>query len=191
MLDFSKFRAHILCEDREHYGFIRGFLLASGMQDRKITGDYADGKGSGEQYVREKFPAELEKIRKKRENLFLVVAIDVDSTEWKEAEVSDRKNHLARSLEGSGSQKLSEADSVMFVVPKRNIETWFAWLDADEESRACISETEDYKTKFSNPKARIFGEKMRQIYISGCSSSINSLSIAKDDYEHFCRALGE
>lgn len=196
MPDFKKFRVDVLAEDRAHFNFIRGFLVSKGVESRKISPveDFSENKGSGEKRVRNHFADAIIKLRKNRENLFLVVAIDADPGK----DPSDRKEELNEELTQKGLDKISKDDRLVTVIPKRNIETWFAWVDAKNTGeKNSINEDKDYKLKYLHAKAYTYGKKISDIesaYRSGDINSIsceklNSLRVAYDDYYTACCTL--
>ena len=69
----------LLCEDADTDRFARRFLSHRNFKARDIhTVELPDGKHSGEQWVRTRYPAELKAIRS-RQNAFLFVVVDADN----------------------------------------------------------------------------------------------------------------
>ena len=93
------------------------------------------GAGSGGQWVRHRFPDEWQAIRqaRNRKQVILVVGTDADTLT-----VDARRRSLLEECAARGvSPPLQDDPAVLMVVPKRNIETWFAYLrgqDADEDN---------------------------------------------------------
>jgi len=57
----------VLCEDRQHETFARRFLKIAGLSARRLRAEIAPrGRGSAEQFVRERFPKELSAYRSSR-----------------------------------------------------------------------------------------------------------------------------
>ncbi|MDR0826432.1 MAG: hypothetical protein LBN33_00940 [Desulfovibrio sp.] len=56
-MDYSKHQFKILCEDKAHYHFVRGWLSAKGCSHGRVTysGDFPH-PGSGKYFVEKKFP---------------------------------------------------------------------------------------------------------------------------------------
>ena len=73
--NLEKYRVRILCEDKKHYDFMRGFLIEQGIKNTRKFDDIKipEGTQSGEQYVREHFVGEYRKYARARENKILVV----------------------------------------------------------------------------------------------------------------------
>ena len=117
----------LLCEDSQTDSFVRRFLRHRRIRHRDVfTKPLPHGAQSGEQWVRTQFPKELKAIRA-RLGAWLVVVIDADARtteatqDWLDAECRS-SDVAARTGE----------DPVIVAVPKRNIETWFAFLKTDE-----------------------------------------------------------
>jgi hypothetical protein len=128
----------ILCEDLQTYTFIRRFLVRQGVNDRRFAPiDFKARKGSGEQYVREQLPNELKVYRRKCHHQMnaLIVAIDADT-----GEVARRVRELENECKQKGIDPRQSDDRVMYVIPKRNIETWLAYLSGSE-----VNENDEYK----------------------------------------------
>lgn len=124
----------ILGEDLQHCVFVRRFLMKSGWNRRRIRHDYCQ-TGSGEQYVRERYPEELNayRTRKNNQNAALFVVTDADP----QNDVAGRKRQLDEACRDAGIKLRSNDEKVVFIIPKRNIETWFKYLDGqnvDEET---------------------------------------------------------
>jgi len=117
----------LLCEDRQHEAFARRFLEKAGWSTRRLRVEMAPpGRGSVEQFVRERFPTELSAYRANRHRVAqaLVVVIDGD-----DKGVDARLNELAEACRSQSIPSRGDSDHVALMVPTRNIETWFAYLD--------------------------------------------------------------
>jgi len=117
-----KVRVTILCEDIQQQVFARYFLIGRGFHPRKIRLlPLPEGKGSGEKYVRENYPAQVKSYRSKPtdESVCLVVLIDADRMT-----VTDRLHQLDTALEEDSQPRRQEDERIAIFVPKRNIETW-------------------------------------------------------------------
>ena len=126
-------RIVLLCEDDDHDRFVRRFLGHRNFGSRDIfTLPLPDGAQSGEQWVRDSYPLELKKVRR-RTNVFLVVVVDADTHT-----VAGRKSQLDRECDQQDVPRGTPKDPVVVVVPRRAIETWLAWLlgePVDEETK--------------------------------------------------------
>jgi hypothetical protein len=116
----------ILCEDLQQEVFIRRFL----QRRRPERGQFRPlispaGRGSGEQWVRDRFPQELKAHRSQRarRNNWLVVATDADART-----VQERLQSFVKVCQDADVPFREENEKVVFIVPRRKIETWFAYL---------------------------------------------------------------
>ena len=126
----------LLCEDRQTDSFVRRFLRGRNFDWRDIeTVRFPNGEGSGEQWVRTCYPKELKAIRS-RSGAYLVVVIDADRHS-----VEDRHSQLDRACADEGVPERTLDDRAIVIVPRRNIETWLAWLKDPTEA---IDEGETY-----------------------------------------------
>lgn len=123
----------LLCEDAQTDAFVRRFLKRRNFRGRDVTTfKLPHGRGSGEQWVRERYPRELQAIRQ-RQGACLIVVTDADghSTE-------SRRAQLDAKCDEKGIPRRNDGDRVLVIVPRRNIETWLAYLaggEVDEETR--------------------------------------------------------
>jgi hypothetical protein len=116
----------ILYEDTQQQTFIRQFLIGQGFDRTKIRLlKPPAGKGAGEQHVRKRFPRELKEYRRNRNRVqnALIVAIDADI-----GDVAGHVRELNESCEQNGVDPRQNDDRIMYVIPRRNIETWLAYL---------------------------------------------------------------
>lgn len=142
-------RIVLLCEDAATNTFVRRFLRRRQFKTRDITTlPIPHGSQSGEQWVREKYPSELQAIRS-RQNAFLIVVIDAD-THTTQA----RRSHLDNECRTQQVPARKQEDPVIIIVPRRNIETWFAYLGGES-----IDETVDYSA-YKSKDPRPFAEEL-------------------------------
>jgi hypothetical protein len=126
----------ILCEDRQHEAFARRFLTRAGKSVRVQRVEVSpSGRGSAEQFVRERFAKEVAyyRARKHRVEQALIVLIDADGRE-----VAARTEQVESACVEAGQTRRQGDERVAIFVPARNIETWFAYLDGqtvDENER--------------------------------------------------------
>jgi hypothetical protein len=119
----------VLCEDRQQWVFVHRFLTKNGVHHRRIRWrPVPQGRGSGEQFVREQYPIEVTEHRKRntRLNIALVVMQDCDTRTLQERRAA---------LEGPQHREPDE--KIVTLLPRRNIETWIRFLtdgDAVEET---------------------------------------------------------
>ena len=121
----------LLCEDLQTSSFVRRFLYYRGFHGREITTLVAPpGRQSGEHWVRTRYPKELKAIRA-RQRAFLLVIVDAD-TQSTEA----RRSQLDQACNERGVPRKKPEDPVIVAVPRRNIETWFAYLQGQKVDEA-------------------------------------------------------
>ncbi len=120
----------VLCEDKQHGAFIRRFLKKRRRRVQRTLS--TPNKGAGDQFVRNNYPEQLDAIRGR--NAILVVMIDGDNDS-----IEQRLKQLDDACKKKGIPLRTDSDSVAIFVPKRNIETWFAYLDGE-----LVNETDEY-----------------------------------------------
>ena len=129
----SGVRIVLLCEDKQTDSFVRRFLQQRNIRGRDVTtAPLPDGSQSGEQWVRERYPKELKAVRQ-RQDTFLIVVIDGDNNPTER-----RHEQLRLECDRLKIPSRTEKDRVLHIVPRRNIETWFAYLggqDVDEHTQ--------------------------------------------------------
>jgi hypothetical protein len=116
----------ILCEDQQQECFIRRFLILRKCDPHRFyVKKPGAGHGSAEQFVREEFPRELRAYRSRSSycSTCLIVGTDADKLS-----VEERVKSLMKACTEGGIPLREEGEQVCFAVPKRNIETWLAYL---------------------------------------------------------------
>ena len=117
----------MICEDRQHEVFARRFLDRAGWSTRRLRVEMAPpGRGSAEQFVRERFPVELLAYRSKHHQVGQAVIVLLDGDDQG---VAARLRQLAGACESRGVQPRQGDERVGLFVPTWNIETWLAYLD--------------------------------------------------------------
>lgn len=113
----------LLCEDEQMACFIRRFLKERNIPRHDIRELIAPaGRGSGEQWVRVRYPDELLAIRS-MPGVALMVGTDADV-----GTVAERIASLDEECKKRGVPVRGRGEKVAILVPKRNIETWLAYL---------------------------------------------------------------
>ena len=128
----------LLCEDDTTQGFVRRFLWRRRIRYHDVYNLPLPTGGSGEQWVRERFPDELQAIRRES-NTVLIVVTDADTNTTRE-----RRLQLDRQCDEFDVPRIQTNDPAVVLVPRRNIETWLQHLDTGE----AVNETHDYKQRF-------------------------------------------
>ena len=142
----------ILCEDKAHLHFIKGYCEAAGWHERAfIMSDCCPGgTQTAEQYVRENFARILRTLRSRHgqgRNVVLIVMIDGDKYG-----VQERKEHVQQ------VEARRPDEPVAIFVPKRNIQSWMAFLDGVFQD-----EDVDYKNRYMRlaPVGK-YGRRLRE-----------------------------
>ena len=177
MTSKNEYRVTVLCEDKSHFDFVRGYLKTLGFNHRKIFSEVAPlGRGSGEQYVRKKFSKTATSFRKhQRGNTILVVVTDADKCTYQK-----RLDSLTNTLQ----TPLQAKERIIILIPKRNIETWFRYADDPTD----CNEAKDYKPKYKKVKPSKYGKKYAE---NICPNPLsNALSALKEACEEIKRLKG-
>ena len=124
----------ILCEDRAQANFILHHLKKRDFNYRQLRVLPRDGSGSGQQFVLQKYAAEVKAYRSKANHLScaLITAIDADRRE-----VQNVQQRLEEQLQNAAMENRKTGERIALLIPKRNIETWIVYLQGtpvDEES---------------------------------------------------------
>ena len=124
----------ILCEDRQQECFARRFLMLRGYTRHQFRVELPPA-GSGEQWVRERFPVELQAYRHRstRAETRLLVITDADVHTLEERLRDYEQACTNRSVEPRHSN-----DRVACVIPARNIESWLAYLSGEAIDEATV-----------------------------------------------------
>lgn len=128
----SGVRVISLCEDLQTDVFVRRFLRRRFPRREFRPLVPPPGSQSGEQWVREQYPDQLRAIREKKK-AYLIVVIDADN-----GTTSRRRAQLDAACDEKKIPKRKASDPVLMVVPRRNIETWLAYLGGatvDEDTK--------------------------------------------------------
>jgi hypothetical protein len=129
----------ILVEDRRHQQFVLRYLRRVGLEPHAFRFVPSPaGEGSGEQWVRERFAAEVEAYRRRQAETKLIVVIDADNRS-----VEERLAQLDHELAEVGAQPVRpREEQIARLVPKRNVETWILCLNWE-----AVDEETDYKNR--------------------------------------------
>ena len=118
-------RMTLLYEDTQHEAFALRFLEKRGWSTRQIQRVKAPGgRGAAEQFIRRRFPIELQELRKQHGNVSLVVLVDGDRYG-----LSERLTQLDTACDQERVPRRQANESVFVFVPTWSIETWLAYLD--------------------------------------------------------------
>jgi hypothetical protein len=127
----------LLVEDDRHQQFLFRYLRRVGLGIHAIRiVKSPSGAGSAEQWVRERFPIEVEACRTRQAQTKLIILIDADKYT-----VQQRIQQLDQTLQQAGMAPIDNgAEDIARLVPKRNIETWILNLND-----VVVDEDADYK----------------------------------------------
>jgi hypothetical protein len=128
----------LLVEDGALECFARHVLLVLGVQRRKIRVECSlKGKGSGKQWVTQRFPVEVQAQRRKAHHLNVALVIGTDADELT---VTQRARELDTTLEAFGLDKRGPEERICLLIPRWHIETWILHLNGRQ-----VVEDENYK----------------------------------------------
>lgn len=126
----------VLAEDLRQQRFVRRYLYRVGYRPHEIRDEpLASGKGSGEQWVRERYRTAVGAYRSETKLIgtALIVVIDADKVG-----VAKRHQQLADSLRrGKMIVGRDDNEPIVHLIPKRNMETWVlcvTGMEVDEET---------------------------------------------------------
>ena len=129
----------ILAEDAAQQNLVRRYLERCGHASpfRLVPLPAKGHGGSGEKYVREQYPREVQACRSilgRRAAALLVVIVDADmeTTRW-------RTTQLADALQAAGMHARGNDEPIIVLIPKRHVETWIRALLGD-----IVDEVTDY-----------------------------------------------
>lgn len=120
----------VLAEDQRHQRFIRHYLYRLGYEQHDIRFEpLPNGRGSGEQWVRDRYSKLAAAYRARHARTALVVAIDADM-------------HLVRERRNQLPSERSADEAIAILIPKRHIETWILCLTGEH-----VDENTDYRVR--------------------------------------------
>ena len=162
----------VLCEDKQHGAFIRRFLERRRRRVQRTLS--TPNIGAGDQYVRDNYPEQLDAIRKR--NGILVVMIDGDNYS-----IAERLKQLDDACTQKGVPLRKDSDPVAIFVPKRNIETWLAYLDGKQ-----VNETDEYPKLRRERECRRHVDVLEQMCTEGNlrTPALASLEVACREYNN-------
>lgn len=127
----------VLVEDERQQRLVRRYLRRVGYEPHDIRYvPLPGGAGCGEQWVRERYAAEVQEYRSRsaRARTALVVAIDADTVD-----ADTRGRQLNNALAEAGSAVRGTAEMIVHLIPRRSVETWILCLNGEN-----VDETTDY-----------------------------------------------
>jgi hypothetical protein len=126
----------VYCEDSQQEAFIRRFLKMKNYPRNKIDVHKSPrGKGSAEQWVLNQFVNALNNYRKRKVDHKIVFIRDADTLT-----LNDRIRQFESACRLAGIQPRQPNEKIALILPRRNIETWFEYLNG-----ATVDETTVYR----------------------------------------------
>jgi len=168
----------LLCEDQQQECFIRRFLLERRWSRHSIHVEKSPrARGAADQWVRESFPKELRAYRSKCNRLSncLLVAVDADMQT-----VQQRIRAFETECKKQNVPFRSGDERVAFIVPKRNIETWLAYLRGDS-----VDESREYRQLRNESDCQPGVDRLCEMCRQGklVESPPESLTLACDEFQ--------
>lgn len=143
----------VICEGSSDEAFIRRFLAKRGFDARRVNVYRREGSGSGEQFVREKYPGVLKELRRwKNRGLIVMSDADTKSTE-------ERKRELNAACDAVGVPARKPGEPVLLAIPKRNSETWYKHLHGTAASEC---EGKEFKKSDNHDFARAAADRLNE-----------------------------
>ncbi len=125
----------LLVEDYRQEKLLRFYLRRLGHDVGRNLRVKKTLRGCGEQFVREKYAAEVCELRTRTTKACLLVMIDADT-----GPVDNRRRQLERSLSDAQAPSRGSQEAVLHLIPKRNVETWILSLNS-----IAVNEDDDYR----------------------------------------------
>lgn len=173
----DRFQYIILCEDSQMDTFLRSLLKYERISNHKIrTVPLPAGQGCGEKHVRNSILREVQYIHQHNyKKIFLIVCIDADNYT-----IEDRRNDLIGIVKNTIRAWKFEEEPMMLWIPKREIETWLAFLDGKD-----VNEEMSFKHSGHPLSCKLEAEKMA-LFCRGeydfSKAMLPSIKAAKDEY---------
>lgn len=167
----------ILCEDSQHEAFARRFLkkAGNGLRVQRVEKS-PKGRGSAEQFVRERYGKELSYYRHRahRVGQALIVVVDGDGRDF-----GARVEQIESAAVNDGHAVRAQGERVAIFVPSRNIETWLAYLDGQN-----VNEEDEYPRLRRQRDCQRHVERLYQMCQEGAlrQSAPQSLEAACTEY---------
>ena len=120
-------QVEVVCEDSQHEAFIRRVLVGLGHDPNKFRVTKSPrGRGAADAWVLAQVPRLLREYRARHREYFIIVMMDADR-----ATAKDRLQQLDDLCMAQGVAPRRSDGRVAVLLPKRNIETWLAYLDGE------------------------------------------------------------
>lgn len=156
-MEYEKYQYQVLCEDKAHYHFVRGWLEKKGGHRRVFCYGKLPHSGSGKSFVQKHFSEALQKVRQlsSRAKTILIVIVDADNLSTDK--VLSLFNH-------------TEEDFVFIVIAKWSIETWVRFLTEPESETNRLDEDKSCKMSYGkNAKYTKLGKQLADMEMTSQS----------------------
>ncbi len=170
----------ILCEDKQQEVFARYFLAKRGFNSRYFRSIInPNGKGSGEQFLRERYLAEVKAYRQKCNYLAIALVVMTDADNLS---VQQRLEQLSSILKANNLPDRQPEEAIAVFIPKRNIETWISYLAGEKVNE---DEKKTYNKLLKESDCKPYVEKL----VNHCQSqqklenAPDSLKIACEEFK--------
>lgn len=158
-MSYDRYSYWVLCEDRTQLHFVQGFLKAKGVNPRKIRSQapLPEGRGDAAKYVFDRYQEARRAITGRTSRSILIVVSDVDASGRGDDDSEALARNMFNRLWADYTGGLRADEPVVVVLPCRNIETWFNFLDHQTDPDSA-KETINRKNDYRNPKPATYGE---------------------------------
>ena len=173
----SGVRITILCEDTQQAAFARRFLEFYGVHRRELRSLVCPpGSEAASKWVVDTFPKELSEYRRRRnsQQLALIIMIDADSET-----AARRQAWLEQACGDAKVPGRAPDETVLYLVPRRNIETWFAFLRGE-----AVNEIDPYPRYDLESECQADAKRLDQVCRAGTlpGNTPESLRLACEEY---------
>ena len=121
----SKFQVTVLGEDKPHQQLVYRYLRRAGFAKHEIVLSDVPGRsgGAGDRWVLDRYATAVREHRRRAAKGALIVVLDADTEE-----VDRRTRQLDGLLRNSGLDRRGDGETIVHLIPRRNIETWILHL---------------------------------------------------------------
>ena len=174
-------RCTVLCEDRDQEQFVRWVLRTLGINTHDIRLlPIPAGSGAGDAWVLDRYPDEVRALRHRfgsQKNVGLIVVIDADRFTG-----AQRRRQFDDRLTDRDRKKRDPREQIVIRIPKRHIETWLAWLDAQN-----VNESQDCKRLARDVSPRSAAARFVELFRARSTDAHNLLPAVADAFDELER----
>src|SRR3954454_7811447 len=119
----------LLVEDLNQETLLRRYFQRLGQDNRNMrTQMVPHGRGSGEQFVRERYASEVRAIRAQMSRTKACLAAMIDADSASNDALEHRRQQLDRALKDADEPQRQQGEPILNLIPKLNVETWILCL---------------------------------------------------------------